>query len=114
MTSSPRMAGRRRGIEMCVLCHTPQTTDPDTGNTLNLPVMAHKIHMGSELPSVQAGKPYQIIGFQGECGGLLDRRTSRPTRGAAKCATSRSPAPRRRPLISPGRRAWRAEPATTT
>ena len=57
--------GSRRGIEMCVLCHSPQTTDPDTGNTLNLVVMAHKIHMGSELPSVQAGKPYQIIGFQG-------------------------------------------------
>ena len=45
------------------MCHQPQTTDPDTGNTLDMKVFVHKLHMGSQLPSVVAGTPYQIIGF---------------------------------------------------
>ena len=56
--------GSRRDVQLCIICHQPQTTDPDTGNTLDFRVFVHKIHMGSSLASVQSGKPYQIIGFQ--------------------------------------------------
>ena len=55
--------GSRSGMDLCIMCHTPQTVDPDTGNTVDMKVFVHKIHMGSQLPSVMAGKPYQIIGF---------------------------------------------------
>ena len=55
--------GSRIGMDLCVMCHTPQTVDPDTGNTVDMKVFVHKLHMGSQLPSVQAGGKYQIIGF---------------------------------------------------
>jgi OmcA/MtrC family decaheme c-type cytochrome len=56
--------GSRRTVDLCIMCHQPQTSDPNTGNSLDMKVFIHKIHMGSSLPSVQAGTPYQIIGFQ--------------------------------------------------
>lgn len=57
--------GSRKEIELCVLCHSPQTTDPDTGNTVDMKVMIHRIHRGADLPSVKNGTPYQIIGNRG-------------------------------------------------
>ena len=54
--------GSRRGVEMCVLCHYEPSIDPDTGNSIGLAVMTHKIHAGRQLPSVRAGGKYQLIG----------------------------------------------------
>jgi len=52
--------GSRQKMELCILCHTPQTSDPDTGNSVDMPLMTHKIHMGANLPS---GNSYVVIGF---------------------------------------------------
>ena len=56
--------GSRREVGLCILCHTEGVEDPDTGNSVDMEIMIHKIHMGENLPSVEAGVPYQIIGFR--------------------------------------------------
>lgn len=52
--------GSRLTVELCILCHTPQTVNPDTLLSQDMPVLIHKIHMGKNLPSVIAGTPYRI------------------------------------------------------
>ena len=47
--------GNRRKVELCVLCHQPQNVDSKTGFSYDFPVLIHKIHQGSGLPSVVAG-----------------------------------------------------------
>jgi OmcA/MtrC family decaheme c-type cytochrome len=57
--------GSRQKMELCIMCHTDNVIDPDTGNSVDMKVMIHKVHMSKDLPSVQAGTPYQIIGNRG-------------------------------------------------
>lgn len=52
--------GSRIAVELCITCHTPQTVNPDTLLTQDMPVLIHKLHMGKNLPSVKAGTPYRI------------------------------------------------------
>jgi OmcA/MtrC family decaheme c-type cytochrome len=52
--------GSRRGMEICIMCHQPQTTEANGNQTVDMKVMVHKIHMGRELPSVVAKGKYAI------------------------------------------------------
>ena len=63
--------GSRRTVPLCNMCHSDATFgmnqstsnfDPDTGETIDLTQMVHRIHMGANLPSVKGGKDYIIIG----------------------------------------------------
>jgi OmcA/MtrC family decaheme c-type cytochrome len=80
--------GSRQDVKLCATCHQPQTTDPDTGNTVDLKVMIHKIHRGEDLPSVQAGTPYVIIGFNNT---PLDFSTVVFPQDIRNCATCHAP-----------------------
>jgi OmcA/MtrC family decaheme c-type cytochrome len=55
-----KVHGARTEVAYCVLCHSAQSTDVNSGNTVDMKVMVHKIHQGSGLPSVATGKPYFI------------------------------------------------------
>ncbi|MEH6516745.1 MAG: OmcA/MtrC family decaheme c-type cytochrome [Halioglobus sp.] len=56
--------GGRVEVQYCVTCHNAGSTDANSANTVDMKVMIHKIHMGANLPSVQAGGEYAIYGFR--------------------------------------------------
>jgi len=50
--------GSRRGVKLCLTCHSPQTLDPETGNSVDMALMIHKIHKGKLLAN-----GYTVVGF---------------------------------------------------
>lgn len=57
--------GGRNLVEGCVTCHTAQNVDPDTGQSLELLRLVHKIHRGKDLPSVRGGESFRVVGSEG-------------------------------------------------
>ncbi|MGA7824296.1 MAG: OmcA/MtrC family decaheme c-type cytochrome, partial [Steroidobacteraceae bacterium] len=67
--------GARVEVHYCVMCHSPQNSDPYSGNTLDFKRMIHKIHTGINLPSINPpalaavdttptlGQGYWIVGY---------------------------------------------------
>ncbi len=74
--------GVRTDIELCVTCHNPGLFDPDsddtaqteTMNLLDLGPMAHRIHMGIELPSMAIAQSAGVLGWSYEIFGFNNSR----------------------------------------
>ncbi len=58
--------GVQRELGSCITCHVDGMADPESGNTLDMRQMIHKIHRGAKLPSVRAGTPYHLVGYNNQ------------------------------------------------
>jgi OmcA/MtrC family decaheme c-type cytochrome len=95
----------RSSVQVCITCHQPQTTDPDTGNSVDMATMIHKIHMGSSLPSVKAGKPYKIIGNAQTVADFSDVKFPADVRRCETCHDQSTTATQKDAYLKPSRRA---------
>jgi OmcA/MtrC family decaheme c-type cytochrome len=88
--------GPRIDVEYCVICHNSGTTDPESNNSLDLKVLAHKIHSGVKLPSVVAdtanhgtvpapGIGYVIFGYGGSVNNFNTVVWPQDTRNCTTC-----------------------------
>lgn len=79
--------GTRLLVGLCATCHTGQAQDPETGASLDLRVMIHKIHQGAGLPTVQADEPYRIVGFRQSVHDYSTVQWPQDTRNCTTCHT---------------------------
>ncbi|HMK85394.1 MAG TPA: OmcA/MtrC family decaheme c-type cytochrome [Steroidobacteraceae bacterium] len=94
--------GARVEVQYCVMCHSPQTTDPYSGNALDMKVMIHKIHTGINLPSIQTasgpnttptlGIGYWIIGYMESLNNFDTVLYPQDTRNCTTCHAQNIPA----------------------
>ena len=94
--------GARVAVQYCVMCHSPGTTDPYSGNTLDMKVMIHKIHTGNSLPSIQTannpitaptlGIGYWIIGYMQSLNNFNTVVFPQDTRNCTTCHAQNIPA----------------------
>ena len=101
-TSLTAHGGARVEVQYCVMCHNPGTTDPYSGNALDMKVMVHKIHTGNTLPSIQTasvpnttptlGIGYWIVGYMESLNNFNTVLYPQDTRNCQTCHVQTIPA----------------------
>jgi OmcA/MtrC family decaheme c-type cytochrome len=95
--------GGRIETKLCVTCHNPGSIDANSGNSLDFKVMVHKIHRGTELPSVVQGGEYAIYGFRDTKHDYSDVILPQDIRNCSKCHDAEDP-------VTPEAIGWQAKP----
>lgn len=83
--------GARNKVDYCVLCHNPGTTDANSGISMDMATLIHKVHMGANLPSVQAGNPLVIWGFNNNKFDFSEAVFPQDNRNCRKCHSADDP-----------------------
>jgi OmcA/MtrC family decaheme c-type cytochrome len=76
----------RFDVEYCVLCHNPHSFDGNTGNSVDMKVLIHKIHDGINLAN-----GYQIVGFGGSVNDFSDVEFPQDIRNCQVCHNESDP-----------------------
>jgi OmcA/MtrC family decaheme c-type cytochrome len=94
--------GPRIDVEYCVVCHNSGNADAQSGNTLDMKVLAHKVHSGAKLPSVvadttnkgmvpAAGIGYVIYGYGGSVNNFNEVVWPQDVRNCTTCHNTADP-----------------------
>lgn len=79
--------GSREDTQLCVTCHAAGYGDPESGESIDMQRMIHRIHRGENLPSVENGVPYQIVGYRGSVHDYSEVVFPQDVRNCATCHT---------------------------
>ena len=82
--------GGRVDTQYCVMCHNPGTTDANSGNSLDMATMTHKIHAGKLLN--KGGEDYTIWGYQNSKHSYAEVGFPQDLRNCTKCHSAANPA----------------------
>lgn len=83
--------GGRVEVQYCVMCHNPGTVDPDSGATLELKTMVHKIHAGRRLHA--EGEDYTIWGYGNTAHNYSEVGFPQDLRNCNKCHSASTATP---------------------
>lgn len=78
--------GPRVDVTYCVTCHNPYSTDEDTGNSVDMKVLVHKIHYGENLAN-----GYIVEGYGSTVHDYSDIKFSQDVRNCQTCHEENDP-----------------------